>query len=87
MAATGGMADVDPGPVPKGAYVGLDPNGSVTDVPGLEEGRAEYLAALGRLLAAYDDGAPYTARARPDLAAPEGDHDHLSRRAEWEGEA
>jgi len=72
-----------------GAYLGLTgapgTGGKMTEVPDLSSEVAEHMERLDTLIAAYDAGAPYTARGLVQTLDQEGEYDHLSRRAEWEG--
>ena len=72
-----------------GSYIGLSgagEGGSETGVEDLADTLAAHMGEVQQLLAAYDDGAPYSARGRPQFIKFAGDYDHLARFAEWSDE-
>ncbi len=87
--AEGGFRDVPALEASTGAYIGLTGRGAggkQVSRDGLADEVAEHMQAVDRLLAAYDAGAPYLSRGRPQKIAFEGDYDHLARLGEWDRE-
>lgn len=87
--AAGGFADIPARETAVGEYIGLTgagDGGNRLRREGLGAEVSEHTARLISLIAAYDQGAAYIARGRPQMLSEEGDYDHLSRRREWEGE-
>lgn len=84
--AAGGFEGVTALQPATGLYLGLTGSGAggkETRVDDLLEQTPRHLKQLEELLAAYDRGAPYLARGRPQFTHYKGDYDHLARVAEW----
>ncbi len=85
MLARGGFDDLPPLAPQKGAYIGL--SGQERGVTVSTEAAEAHMARVADLVAHFLGGAPFLARARPDLAYDAADTDHLARRAEWDPSA
>jgi inactivated superfamily I helicase len=88
MLAAGAFEGLEALEARRGAYIGLTGSGDggrEVAVEALAAEAPDHLRKVARLVARYLSDAPFTARGRPGLAHPEGDYDHLARRAEWEG--
>jgi double-strand break repair protein AddB len=87
--AAGGFKEIPAMEASTGAYIGLTgqgDGGAKVERPGLGEEVAEHMAYVVELLSAFDTGAPYLSRGRPQKLVFEGEYDHLARRGEWERE-
>lgn len=84
----GGFAEIPGLRAHSGAYIGLSGVGSSTTVADLGPEVALAAERLARLIADFDDPqTPYLAWGRAEKVGDVGDYDHLSRRAEWQGDA
>lgn len=84
--AKGGFEDIPAMEAATGAYIGLTgrgDGGAEVTRDGLGDEVAEHMAHVVQLLSAFDKGAPYLSRGRPQKILFEGDYDHLARFGEW----
>ncbi|MFK7941639.1 MAG: double-strand break repair protein AddB [Paracoccaceae bacterium] len=87
--AAGGFDGLPAMPPGGGAYIGLTGSGDggdQTEVSDLAETLTKHMDEVIALLSAYDAGAPYFSRLRPQFITFAGDYDHLARVAEWSDE-
>ncbi|MGF1446787.1 MAG: PD-(D/E)XK nuclease family protein, partial [Pikeienuella sp.] len=80
--AAGGFAGTPALAPERGAFIGLAGSEQAVETP--PEAVATHLDRVAVLIARFLEGAPFIARARPDLAFETGETDHLARRAEWD---
>ncbi|MEM0987985.1 MAG: PD-(D/E)XK nuclease family protein [Pseudomonadota bacterium] len=84
--AEGGFDGVPALRATDGAYIGLNARRKDEKPPAsvdLSEDLEQHRQNVVHLLAAYDTGAPYVSRGRPELINFQGDYDHLARLDEW----